>query len=421
MYYRFKNPDYICGTSFYSSDSGDDSEDMADDKTCASKVHRKISEFFKKNPVSDEEYTQNGLVFEAMYGVNQNLWKNYDDAQKQFKNTGTEDEKMNAVIAIGDAAVAIREAAKVGHTVIQKNFPSVTLKKMTAQEVELLAELNMLLKTKMIISGKPAEPQGDPVQMVNDFIHDLTVAKVTGVMPIKYEKNHRIWALFQCAEQNDIDLDKHLELTNDEDWNAVVKQIRARSTEAKANIAERTRTMANKYAVDVFAATINHYKRTVEESEQSLEGLKQCLRKLATFTTSTSVDRVSWDRMLPRFKEHDFVQGLNNGNSLYDNPGKLTKARLISCAGCLFKSYDPTAIFCTKLATTSVPKLIVEIFQLEKQYKVINVLPSTTSTSEHLLHLLFCLGDDYTYMYNRNKIPSSVRNTTFNHDVEDLN
>lgn len=420
MFHRQPTSDfYLTGTSFYSSDSESDSDiEMASTvkrNTGAAKVHKKLAKFFKDSELKPNVFAENLKCFEAMFKVKPALWAAFAAQKKAFVPTATMEDKLKCAISIGDAAVQIRKEANMGLSVITTNNVSVTLQGLSAAEVTCLNELLTLLHKKMVVGGSVAPKTGDATQMVRDFLADMEIAKTTGIILPKYLKAHKIWAIYQHASQKGIDMSA-IEKTGDNDWDDLVTVIENRKMEAKPNTEGATLNMANKFAVDTFAVTINHVRETVVEGERTLDNILKLLERVAAFTKSSSISSLAWDNFIKSKKNTAFTAffaNLTDGNTLYDNPGKLTKNRLIACAGCLFPSYDPTAIFCTNDRRTATPKLIAEIYTLEKENDDISPDPATTSTSEHLLHLLLCLGDNFSYANNRNHIPSSVRNTKF--------
>lgn len=190
----------------------------------------------------------------------------------------------------------------------------------------------------MVLSGgQVIAAKGDPTAMVHDFIHDLNLAKEIGILPDKYNKPHKVWAIFQHAEQKGIPI--QYKKNGDKNWDAIVDNIDKLKVDAKPNTEGATLNMANKFAVDTFAATINHYVVTIPEAERSANKLKALLKKIAAFTKMSSISTNSWIAFTK--KQEGFEAFLNNltvDNSIYDNPGKLTRSRLIACAGCLFPS-----------------------------------------------------------------------------------
>lgn len=412
-----KSYSYLSNTSFYSSDSDTDSDDnMATTvkrNTCSSKIHKKLSVFFTTNPVGANVYADNLRCFSAMYNVDPTLWTNYKTAKAAFSATSTLEERLNSAIAIGDAAVTIRTAAGMAMTVVTTSNTSVTLSGLNAPEIASLNELLTLLHKKMVVGGSAPAKAGDPKDMVNGFIHDMMIAKDIGSLPQKYYKPHKVWAIYQCAGQKKITM-PDWEKSTDLAWNKIVDDIAKLSEDAKADTTGASLNMANKFAIDTFCVVINHYLDTMPENGRSLADLTKILSKVARFTQATSVSSLAWNNFIKAQPLHkSFLASLTDGNLLYDNPGKLTKGRLMACAGCLYMSYDETAVFGTSNKTTNVPKLIAEIYNLEKESDEISPDSGVTSTSEHMLHLLLCLGENYTYAYNRNKIPHSVRNTKF--------
>lgn len=170
---------------------------------------------------------------------------------------------------------------------------------------------------------------------------------------------------------------------------------------AKPNDQAQTLNMANKFAVDAFAVVNNHYKIIHPQNKQNVEDSLGLLIKIAAFTNFTSVGTQSWANFVRLQTDHaTFLANLTTANTIYDNPGKLTKARLIACAGCLYRSCDPTAIFMTTDHSHAVPRLISQIYILEKENDEISDIVGTTSNSEQALHLLLCLGERFNYGYN---------------------
>lgn len=381
--------------------------------TCSSNIHKKVKAFMAANPTPAGVFADNISTFEAMYKAPAAQWNAYKEAKKAFSPTATLQERTNQAVEIGNAAVEIRKVAGKANSVITENFPKVTLSGLEASEVEQLNELITLLHKKMIVGNQKAATTGNPTQVVYEFIEDVKRSKVTGMIPPKYYKAHKIWAIFMHASQKGIAIEFEEDETNEE-YMAILHQIDTLKNDAKPNNEGATLNMANKFAVDAFAATISHFKEHQPEASRTLDSLNTILKKAAVFTQNTSVGGTAWAAFVKAQKNYtNFLNGLTDGNSLYDNPAKLTKARFLACAGCMYPSADPTAIFGAADHTKAVPKLIAGIYSLEKENGEISDIVGTTSTAEHTLHLLLCLGERFNYGYNRNHIPHSVRQTTF--------
>lgn len=152
MYVRsLSQSEYLVGSSYYSSDSGSDTDEMAasiKSKTCSSTIHKKLATFFKTNEVPAGTFQETMKVFDAMYRADNNLWKAYDDAAKSYVKTGTLEERLKSAEKIGDAAVEIRKSVNMALSIITSFNAKVTLKDLNANEVENLEALLTLLHKK---------------------------------------------------------------------------------------------------------------------------------------------------------------------------------------------------------------------------------------------------------------------------------
>lgn len=419
MYFQSNTAHHLVGTSFYSSESDSDTdyETMASSlkrNQCASNVHKKIKSFFTNNPIPEETFKSSVTVFDAMFALPKADWAKYTAAKNAFLPTATLADRVEQATAIGECACNIRVKAGQAMSVITTSFPTVTIQGLEAGDIEALNELITVLHKKMIVGGTVKQSTGDPAAVIQQFKEDMELAKDVGMIPPKYYKPHKIWAMFQHAQQKGIEL-AFAEVAGNDAYNKIVQNVNNLKEDARASTEGATLNMANKFAVDAFAVVIAHYKDNVAEKDQSLADVKEILRKVAGFTRMSSVGTTAWANFVKANVKHTgFLNGLTDGNMLYDNPGKLTKARLIACSGCLYVSNDIAAIFGAADHTKAVPKLISEIFILEKENGEILDTVNSTSNSEHALHLLLCLGERFNYSYNRNKIPHSVRQTKFN-------
>lgn len=172
---------------------------------------------------------------------------------------------------------------------------------------------------------------------------------------------------------------------------------------------------SNKFAVDVYCATINRYKNNIKSQVQTVDDFLTLMRIIAAFLNKSSIKKTEWLHFVKANSNYKaFFTGLEEANFLYDNPGKLTRARLFACASSLYKAPEPLALFGVNNRLALIPKMIAKIYDTEVKFNIIDKQKGNTSTSEHLCHLLMTLGGNNAYVWNRNMIPKSIRDTKFN-------
>lgn len=233
--------------------------------------------------------------------------------------------------------------------------------------------------------------------------------KRTMVFPHKWAQKQRVW------KGKTININKN-SVGNGEDaaWNALINEMEELKKDISPAKDAAPLGMSNKFAVDVFACTINHFKRTMPETQRGLPVFLRIMDAVAGYTCQSSISAAQWGRFVNAHADwQPFFRDIGAGNTLYDNPAKMTKARLFSCAALLYKGIEPTCLFGVGDHSTKIPKMISIIYKLETDYHEISPDVGHTSNSEHLLHLLLSLGAEHTYAWNRNHIPHSVRNVTF--------
>lgn len=135
---------------------------------------------------------------------------------------------------------------------------------------------------------------------------------------------------------------------------------------------------------------------------------------VAAFLNKSSIGKTEWLSFVRANEWYKpFFAGIEEANFLYENPGKLSRARLFACTSSLFLTPEPLALFGVKDRLATIPKMIAKIYETEKKFNIVDKQKGTTSTSEHLCHLLLTIGGNNAYVWNRNKIPKSIRETKF--------
>lgn len=318
------------------------------------------------------------------------------------------------IYKIGKAAIAIRNSSDVTKpTVITQHQAEVTINGLTADEITSLRELEELMKSKMTGTGKKGTAQ-EADNMLTRFMADMENAKVAGFILQKWISDHRIWKCCQHYLQKNKSELKFDKIDNNEVWNKVVDEfINKFKEDAAPSTGSSFAGASNKFAVDVYCAAIARFKAKLPN--MTVDDFFKAMEIVSAFLKMSSISKVNWASMIianSKFKL--FFSQLDEANQLYDNPGKITRPRLYACASSLFPAYEPLALFGVESRMAKIPKIIAAIYTIEKEKKVISEMYKSTSTSEHLIHLLLALGSTYPYVYNRNAIEGSVRNTAFN-------
>lgn len=419
LYLKYPHISFSYSSSDFDSDSDSDySEESKMSNltkavdTCASKIHHAFVDFFKSHAVDGLYFETNQNIVKTVFACDAALWTEYERARAEFKNEGTLEERAKLASVIGDAAVAIRKSSTLtASSVITANLPIVKIDGLTADEINNIKTLHTLLIAKMSANGKGSAKQGDTDQMLKDFKNDLSLISKTKCLSPSWFEKFRIWKVEQIAISKKSPIDWPTD-SDDPIVAALIKRINEAKEIAPPNQDGEMANVANKFAVDSIICTINHYKTKVKSGK--VEDFLSLMESIAAFTRSIKVGKIAWLKFVSNFPvEAAFFNDITTGNVLYDNPGKLTKQRLISCAACLFESAEPTAMFGNTNTTVKIPQMISKVYAIEVKYNVISKEPDTTSTCEHLLHLLLALGSNYSYAFNRNHIPNSVRNVKF--------
>lgn len=397
------------------SESEEDDSMSTSKQTCSSAIHKLLSGFFKNDPIDDGYFADNMKCFIAMFNTDPALWNKYNDAKTAFNTQDTTENQIKQASEIADCAIALRASSvDSAASVITTNMPQITLNGLNAIESVNMKKLHDLLIRKMSQGKQTATDPDSARKMLSDFKNDIEVSKVTLVLPHKWAVGNRIWKINEISKQfegHEFDFSKY---DVGAGWKDVKALIESLKDDKPTDANHQMQQMSNKFAVDAFAVVINHYKKTLPEANQSLQNLLDLLKIVAAFTTTSSISKIAWSGLTQKHKASypGFFDALTTANLLYDNPAKLTKSRLFSCAATLFLSYDPTAVFAKRNLNT-VPRMIVAIFALEEKYNEISNEQNTTSTSEHMMHLLLSVGEQFSYAYNRNAIPNSVRTVRF--------
>lgn len=417
------SPFYINNNfDFDSSDSETDSDSemsvMNQLHTSGSQIHKKLIEFFELNKIPDETLTKNNEVFKRLFEAPIEKWNDYSSAVNSYTNDDTEEERLKKAIMIGDAAVSIRESSDMTKlTIITDGTKEVNITNLSIDEVALLKELHELVLTKMQGNGQKGSAE-KANQMVAEFKRDMNLAKIDGTFPHRWVKNHGVWKCCEHEKRLGNELKYSVDdadVVDKEGWVKVVEAFNRHKDSAPPQQGSTLANASNKFAVDVYCATINRFKTKMPEANRGYDQLRLLLQKVAAFQNKSSVKKTDWMLFIaanPMFK--NFLNGLDENNSLYDNPGKLTKARLFACAASMFPAPEPLALFGVNDRLSKIPKMIALIYSIEKKFNIIDKAKATTSSSEHLCHLMLTLGSQNAYVWNRNKIPHSIRDTKFN-------
>lgn len=251
----------------------------------------------------------------------------------------------------------------------------------------------MIYQTRMNSGVNRKANTGDADVMMNDFIHDMSILKNVRFLHPKWITNHRVWKCLKHAEQKGkiIELPKMTDVGNGEDaaWDQLINELNELKDQAPPAADAPQLAMSNKFAVDPIVCTINHYKSTIPANHQSSDDLVNVLGLVASFTTLTSVSNLAWTRFTHAHATYEsFFRDLTVGNTLYDNPGKLTKQRLFACAALVTKALEPTAMFGNAETQTAIPKVICSIYKLDVEYDEIS---NDAFTMHSWCHFLLCI------------------------------
>lgn len=417
-----ESPFYLNNNFDFSSDSDSDEDfemsALNQIHNSGSTIHKDLIEFFKEHPISQETYDGNLQVLKSLYDVKVELWNEYKDAVKKYSNDDNEDERLAKAIAIGDAAVKIRDQNDVTKlTVIRQSTKEVTVNGLTADEIILLKELHELVLVKMQGTGQRGSAE-NANKMVAEFKRDMELAKIDNTFPSRWIKNHGVWKCCEHEKRQGRDLVYNYNdagVLDPVSWKLVVDEFNKHKVDAIPQQGGNLANASNKFAVDVYCATINRYKTTMSEQKQSWENFVVLMKIVAAFQCKSSIKKTEW-LMFVRSNEQfkPFFNGLDEINFLYDNPGKLTRPRLFACAASVFPAPEPLSLFGVNDRLALIPKTIAKIYSVEKKFNIIDKMRGTTSSSEHLCHLMLTLGAQNSYVWNRNKIPHSIREVKFN-------
>lgn len=247
-------------------------------------------------------------------------------------------------------------------------------------------------------------------QMVKEFKSGMELAKIDNTFPTRWIKNHGVWKCVEHEKQHGRILnytDNDTGILDREAWKKMVAEFNTHINDAIPQQNSALANASNKFAVDVYCATINRYKTTIATASQSWEHFLKGMRILSAFLQKSSIKKSEWLAFIRSNEEYKkFFAGIEEANFLYDNPGKLTRARLFACASSVFKAPEPLAMFGVENRLGLIPKMICTIYMIEKKFNIIDQQKGTSSTSEHLCHLLLTLGGNNAYVWNRNHIPN---------------
>lgn len=386
--------------------------------TAGSSIHKDLIAFFDTHAIPDSKYEENTKTLKAMFGSDTASWNTYKAAVAAYSNDATEDERLACAISIGDAAVAIRlgkDDSKM--TVITEGTAEVNVAGLGPEEITNLKELQTLVLTKMQGTGEKGSAE-KANQMVKEFKNDMELAKIDNTFPSRWIHNHGVW---KCV-QHELQAGRQLGYTENDagvvdkaGWKKVVDEFNKHKDDAIPQQNTSLSNASNKFAVDVYCATINRYKTTILQAKQNWEHFLRAMQLVSAFLRKSSIKKTEWLAFIRSNEEYKpFFAGIEEANYLYDNPGKLTRARLFACASSVYKAPEPLALFGVENRLAIIPKMIAKIYVTEKKFNIIDKQKGTTSTSEHLFHLLLTLGSANAYVWNRNRIPKSIRETKFN-------
>lgn len=387
-------------------------EEMAD-KQAASKIHRAVKRFSTANPPNQAVITANVVAFSNVFASAPALWVAYATASKGWDSSATFENQITQATAIANAATALRAAAP--GTIKTTANVSVNVASASAPSVVLLAELHRLVISKM--TGNSNAPSAGAAEMFEDFKSDLTGSLVSGMIPESWYKNQKIWKMCKYAEDNQQLLP---EITEDKPERCLASAAAWAAFYTKFNRVKQMAPTANaarvggsnKFAVDSWVCTIAHFKKIQEAV--TVEKVLTILTQVSNFTNMSRIGILEWNAFCQTLGgDSQFVTSVATGEGLYDNPAKMTRARLFACAATVSQSSDPTSIFALPNVSEIAMNLLAEIYKIEKDGGIIKPTRNTTSTSEHLMHLLLTLGNGNGYWMNRNNIPTSARAVNF--------
>lgn len=357
--------------------------------TATSQVHKSLIEFFKNHPLPAETYTGNKIVIQKMYEADEDLWKAYETAVSAYSNDQTEEQRLDAAKAIGTAAIKIREYSdETKMTIIRNGQASVTIGGLTAAEIMSLRALHTIVTTKMT-GGQNTGNAEKAAKMVDDFKSDMEHAKKDNTFPMRWTANNGVWRCVEHEKQKGRILtytDGDAGVIDREAWKEVVVKFNHYKNDAVAQPGMALANASNKFAVDVYCAAINRYRKTTLEKDRNFPHFYRAMEILAAWLNKTSIKKSEWLTFMASNKAYKaFFDRLDEANTLYDNPGKLTRSRAFACASSLFPAPEPLALFGVSNRMDLIPKMIVQIYDLETRANIIDVRKGTTSTSEHLL------------------------------------
>lgn len=204
--YNVASPFYLTNNFDYTSDSESDEDiyimsNITKQSTAASKVHHALKVFFQANQIPAAIYAENQTTVRTLFGADQALWAEYKKAESEYKNDGTDKQRLDCANAISSAAIKIRQSNSVtAMTVTSVHTPIVHLQGLSLQEVEDLNELHKLMIAKMQGEGKSGNA-GMADQMLVDFMDDMELAKKSGMLADKWYQSHRMWKMSEHFRQ----------------------------------------------------------------------------------------------------------------------------------------------------------------------------------------------------------------------------
>lgn len=365
-----------------------------------------LEDFFHANPVPEDALEKNRKLFTAMFNASDELWDAYNKAKYEYLYGHTSDtvqDRRTKLKALSDAAAKIGMVkSDLQLTNIKTNNNADHIHDLTAVEIANLNSLIQIFERKMSKSDETAPANtGAGDQMLEDFIHDMEIVKFLNFMPPKWTENHRIWKCVQHAERRNIVLKYDYNDVDDgknESWNKVVDEFKQHAADAPPL------GPFNKFVVDLFACTINHYKRSIKKTDQSLDGILDILKRVAEYSNCKKIttNSLSWTRFRftgnPNFtgkiSECDSWKNEWFFNDVYkkcdarvaSGPAQLTRERLFACAATMFNAVEPTALLWIP-DHLAVVKVISKIYEMELQ-ELCSYDRIKLDTSEYLMRLL---------------------------------
>lgn len=430
---NINDPFYTQNNFSYSSSDSDSESDfeyeynMATNATNTAKagsaIHTELRKLVEAKPPSQDYFENNKKAFKAMFGVPAALWAAYKTASDNYDpNEADTDKLLAAAKNIGSAAIAIRKAGvDSAASILTAHNPMVNITGVTADESAALVELHALVLKKMTDGTQQAGNALDADKMLDDFIHDMKLAKESGTYPEKWSKNARTWKCLEHAKQKnrsqEVDIAKWTAVDGKQaEFAKFIEKFNEYKDIKPPNSEVQRVAMSNKFSIDVFAVVINKFKSAMgEEATNTFDHLMYVLGRVSLFMRGTSISKTAWAREIASefcAPYKPFLTELES-NILFENPAKMTKGRLFSCVATMFPAPDPTILFSTYEKGAEVPKLLAKIYGIEKKFGEVGPMKNETSTSEHLMHLLCTLGANYSYAYNRNSIDGSIRSVKF--------